>query len=416
MLFSDAVTVRIAELRAQRRLVWRVLGPGTLIPASLSALAAWLLLGVTPAGAAILGAALASTDPVLLRGVLRSPALPAPARLALRIETGMNDVVLLPIVVLAMLLLRAPASGVVTHDVVRSVLGLFLLGPLLGAAVGWTGIAALSRVRERIGVRRDYESLYALGLAFGAYAAAEAVGGSGFVAAFVAGLMVALQDTELCDCFLEYGEATAEMLLLLTFVALGTSLIWLGFVGVDWRLIVFACIALGTRTVVLYPLLAGAGMEKHDQRLVAVFGARGLSSLLLVLLPVFAGLAGSERLFAITSFVVVLSVVLHGGGMGLFVRRHRVVRAAARVSTESATLPVAAPMNEEVPDRITIAETQAMQERGEPVVIVDARANRNYEVDTVTAAGAVRVNPDDPVRDATARRLSQRATLVVYCA
>jgi len=73
-------------------------------------------------------------------------------------------------------------------------------------------------------------------------------------------------------------------------------------------------------------------------------------------------------------------------------------------------------MNEEVPERITIAETQAMQERGEPVVIIDARANRNYDADTVTAAGAIRVNPDDPVRDATALRLSQRATLVVYCA
>ena len=417
VLFSDAVTVRIAELSAQRRLVWRVLGPGTLIPAILIAVAAWLLLGVTPAGAAILGAALASTDPVLLRGVLRSPALPAPARLALRIETGMNDVVLLPIVVLAMLLLRAPSSGVATHDVVRSVLGLFLLGPLLGAAVGWTGIAALSRVRERIGVRRDYESLYALGLAFGAYAAAEAVGGSGFVAAFVAGLMVAMQDVELCDCFLEYGEATAEMLLLLTFVALGTSLIWSGFAGVDGRLVVFACIALGTRTVVLYPILVGAGMETRDRRLVALFGARGLSSLLLVLLPVFLGLPGSDRLFAITSFVVVLSVVLHGGGMGLFVRRHRVATVqTAPVLTERAALPIAAPAPDEVPERIGIDEMRAMQARGEPVIIIDARARRNYDADTITAAGAVRLDPDDPVRDATALRLSQRATLVVYCA
>lgn len=416
VLFSDAVTLRIAELRAQRRLVWRVLGPGTLIPAVLIAVAAWLLLGVPPAGAAILGAALASTDPVLLRGVMRSPALPGPARLALRIETGMNDVVLLPVVVLAMLVLRAPASGVVTRDVVRSVLGLFILGPLLGAAVGWTGIAALAKVRERVGMRRDYESLYALGLAFTAYAAAEAVGGSGFVAAFVAGLMVALQDTELCDCFLEYGEATAEMLLLLTFVALGTSLIWLGLVGIDWRLIVFACIALGVRTVVLYPILIRAGMEKRDRRLVALFGARGLSSLLLVLLPVFAGLPGSERLFAITSFVVVLSVVLHGGGMGLFDRRHRVVVAPAPVLTERVPLPVLTPAEAEVPERITIEELRAMQSRGEPIEIVDARASRNYDADTITAAGAVRLNPADPVRDATALRLSQRSTLVVYCA
>lgn len=416
VLFSDAVTVRISELRAQRAVVWRVLGPGTLIPAILIAAAAWLLLGVPAAGAAILGAALASTDPILLRGVLRSPALPGPAKLALRIETGMNDVVLLPIVILAMLVLRAPPSGVAARDVVRSVLGLFLLGPLLGAVVGWTGIAALARVRESVGVRRDYESLYALGLAFGAYAAAEAVGGSGFVAAFVAGLMVALQDTELCDCFLEYGEATAEMLLLLTFVALGTSLIWSGLIGVDWRLAVFACVALAARTVVLYPMLAGAGLETRDRRLVALFGARGLSSLLLVLLPVFVGLPGSERLFAITSFVVVLSVVLHGGGMGLFIRRHRVAATPAPVLTEAAPPPVAAPHRDEVPERITIDEMQAMRARGEPIVVVDARANRGYDSDTITAAGAVRVSPDDPVRDATALRLSQQSTLVIFCA
>ncbi|MGH7647718.1 MAG: cation:proton antiporter [Gemmatimonadaceae bacterium] len=416
VLFSDAVTIRIAELRAQWRLVWRVLGPGTLIPAILIAVAAWLLLGVPPAGAAILGAALASTDPVLLRGVMRSPALPPPARLALRIETGMNDVVLLPIVVLAMLALRAPASGVAARDVVRSVLGLFLLGPLLGAAVGWTGIAALTKVRARVGVRRDYESLYALGLAFTAYAAAEAVGGSGFVAAFVAGLMVALQDTELCDCFLEYGEATAEMLLLLTFVALGTSLIWLGLAGIDWRLVAFACIALGIRTVVLYPILIRAGMQKHDRTLVALFGARGLSSLLLVLLPVFAGLPGSERLFVITSFVVLLSVVLHGGGMGLFDRRHRRAAAPAPVLTESAPLPIVEAPHDDVPERITIDEMRALQARGEPIVIVDTRANRNYDADSITATGAVRVSPDDPVRDATALRLSQRSTLVIYCA
>ncbi len=416
VLFSDAVTVRISELRAQRKLVWSVLGPGTLIPAMLIAAAARLLLGVPVAGAAILGAALASTDPVLLRGVLRSPSLPATSRLALRIETGMNDVVLLPIVVLAMLVLREPAGGVAARDVVRSVLGLFLLGPLLGAAVGWTGISALARVRARVGVRRDYESLYALGLAFGAYAAAEAVGGSGFVAAFVAGLMVALQDTELCDCFLEYGEATAEMLLLLTFVALGTSLMWVGLEALDWRVLAFAGIALGTRTVVLYPILVRVGMEQRDRRLVALFGPRGLSSLLLVLLPVFGGLPGAERLFAITSIVVVFSVVVHGAGMGLFVRRHRVVAQPAPVLTEAAPPPAAARSHDDVPERITIDEVRAMQARGEPMVIVDARARRAYDADTITAAGAIRVNPEDPVRDATALRLSQRSTLVIYCA
>ena len=67
VLFTDAIGVDIGEIRLQRRLAALILGPGTLLPAALTALAAWLLLGLHPAAAAILGAALASTDPVLLK-------------------------------------------------------------------------------------------------------------------------------------------------------------------------------------------------------------------------------------------------------------------------------------------------------------------------------------------------------------
>ena len=66
-------------------------------------------------------------------------------------------------------------------------------------------------------------------MAFSAFAAAEAVHGSGFLAAFAAGLTIAALDVELCDCFIEYGGVTAEMLLLFTFVIFGSSLIWTGF-------------------------------------------------------------------------------------------------------------------------------------------------------------------------------------------
>ena len=180
------------------------------------------------AAAAILGAALASTDPVLLRTLIRHPASPDSAKLALRLESGMNDVILLPIVVLCMLLLRAGGARRPGRSAAGAV-GLFLLGPMLGVFAGWVAITLLDQVRQRVGVRRDYESLYALGVAFTAYAAAEAVGGSGFLAAFAAGLVIAALDVELCDCFLDYGEASAEMFLLLTFVAFGAGLIWTGF-------------------------------------------------------------------------------------------------------------------------------------------------------------------------------------------
>ena len=407
VLFSDGVTLNLKEIRARRGLLLRILGPGTLGPAVIVAIAAYYLLDVPPAAAAILGAALASTDPVLLRTVLRSPALPATPRIALHMEGGMNDVVLLPIVMIAILLLPGATShgtegGASNSALARTLLSLFLLGPAVGALIGLVGIRLLSWVRARFGVRRDYESLYALGLAFTAFAAAEGVGGSGFVAAFAAGLLVDAQDTELCDCFLEYGEATAEMLLLLTFVALGTTLIDSGFDVIDARTLVFAVIALGARTVVLYPVLKGAGLGARDRRLIALLGPRGLSSLLLALLPVFAGAPGAERLFSITCLVVIVSVVVHGAGIAMFLQTK---------SPQAGAAPPAAPAVDDVPERITIDELRQLQDRGEPVTIVDARKAADGE----TARGAVRVRPDDPVRDATAKGIPHEATLALFC-
>ena len=320
VLFSDAIAIDVGEIRRRRRLALYVLGPGTVLPALLIAAAASVVLRLPLPAALILGASLASTDPVLLRGLVRRPELPADARLALRLESGMNDIVLLPIVALSILALQA-SSGGPSPNVGRHLLGLFALGPLLGGLVGWTAITLLEQIRKRAGVRRDYESLYALGIAFTAFAAAEAVGGSGYLAAFTAGVVIAALDVELCDCFLDYGEATAEMFLLLTFVAFGASLIWIGLTVADGRTLLFAILALGVRTAVLLPGLKKAGIDDASRRLIAWFGPRGLSTLLLVLLPVFAGVVEAPRLFAVAALVVLLSVVLHGGGIALFLRR-----------------------------------------------------------------------------------------------
>jgi NhaP-type Na+/H+ or K+/H+ antiporter len=317
-------------------------------------------------------------------------------------ESGMNDAVLLPIVVIATLALQAaPTREQLEHHLI----GLFLLGPALGAAIGWVGIRLLAAVRSSVGVRRDYESLYALGLGFTSFAAAEVVGGSGFLAAFAAGLAIAALDVELCDCFLEYGEATAEMLLLLTFVAFGTSLIWTGLGEIRPSTIAFAAIALGVRSVVLFPVLGLIGVRGTDRRLISLFGPRGLSSLLLVLLPVFAGVPDSGALFTITSLVVLLSLIVHGGVIGVSMRTHR--HATAVATSQARALD---------DERITLEAARELEVRGEPVVWVDARAPRSFSVDPRRLIGSVRLPPDDPVRAAEELRLDQRATIAVYCA
>ncbi len=472
VLFTDAVSLNITDVRRRGGLALRLLGPGTLLTAALIALAGWLVLGLPAPGAAILGAALASSDPVLLRGLLRRRDIPADARHALHLESGLNDVALLPVVIIAMAFLShgSPLSGA---DFAKLGLELFVLGPGAGIFVGLLGVAALDLVRRRIGVRRDYESLYSLGVAFTAFAAAEAVHGSGFLAAFAAGVTIAAFDVELCDCFIEYGGVTAEMLLLFTFVLLGSYVIWTGFTVINGATLLFTAIAVLIRTPVYLLSLIRSSVDMRGRLLIAWFGPRGLSSLLLVLLPVFAGLPGGERLFAICSLVVLVSVVLHGGAPMLLAQAARKrarrdgagIAGGAVVSTpalgpaaaqEGAMIDREAPREEQPmapiscgdsttssedkgggasinatasrrlgaegdgaqvgSQRISLDELRRLWQAKEQVTILDVRTERSFEEDDLQAKGAVRMPPDHVAERARELGLKQEAWLVAYCA
>jgi sodium/hydrogen antiporter len=464
VLFTDAVTLDLSEVRRHAVLALRVLGPGTLLSAALVAIAGWWVLDLSWPAATILGAALASTDPVLLRSLLGRRDIPRAARQALRLESGMNDAVLLPVLIVAMAFMGQEVSltGV---DWARLGLDLFVLGPGAGVAVGLLSVATLDLIRRRIGVRRDYESVYSLGVAFTAYAAAEAVHGSGFLAAFTAGITIVALDVELCDCFIDYGGATAEMALLFTFVLFGASLIWQGFAVISGPTLAFAVIVLLVRPPVFLLSLAGSRIEWGDSLMIAWFGPRGLSSLLLVLLPVFAGLPGSEQLFSICCLVVLLSVVVHGASP-MFLSggaRRRVtaesVAASSAAAAQSASSPLVAadPLSDghrtdssppnSIPSttsaapsatgtsapeanvlegdgastpvdtqHLAIAQLRHLWDIGAPVVILDVRTDRTYDPSPTQARGAIRLSPDHVAERASELNLPRDAWLVAYCA
>jgi cell volume regulation protein A len=192
--------------------------------------------------------------------------------------------------------------------------------------------------------------------------------------------------------------------------------------------VLFAVVALAIRTAVLLPVLSWAGVDSRDRKLIAWFGPRGLSALLLVLLPVFAGVDGAERLFAITSLVVLISVVVHGGGIAWYLQR--AARRQARTDAAPAPAPAPDPAPEPasvspdgfagetrgaVAERISLQEFRQLQDRGEPHVLLDVRTERSYRDDPMKAAGSRRFPPDDAVRLARERRLRPDATIVLYC-
>ena len=272
-------------------------------------------------------------------------------------------------------------------------------------------------------MRRDYESLYALGVAFTAFAAAEAVGGSGFLAAFAAGLVIAALDVELCDCFLDYGEASAEMFLLLTFVAFGASLIWTGFAVADCPTLLFAarrarrpdarCCSRCWRM---------PGMDPRSRRLIAWFGPRGLSSLLLVLLPVFAGMPGAERLFRSPASWCCSRCCCTAAGSRSSSGRRRGGRAPTRSAAGPAPSaaprprPAGAASETTVPERITIPELRRCRSRASRSSWPTCAPSGATATIPDQAQGAIRLPPDDAVRLARERGLDQHGTVVLYCA
>ncbi|MGH7875155.1 MAG: cation:proton antiporter [Candidatus Binatia bacterium] len=417
VLFTDAVSLSVAEVRRHRQLAFLVLGPGTLFSMALIALAAWGLLGLSLPAAVTIGAALASTDPVMLRGLLKRPRLPEPVRLALRLESGLNDGVLLPIVLVTMTLLtHTNFAGI---ESARLALDLFLLGPGAGVVVGLFALGALELVRRKTGVRRDYESLYSLGVAFAAYAAAEAVHGSGYLAAFCAGLTIAALDVELCDCFLEYGQTTAEMTLLFTFILFGSSLIWQGLVVLDGNTALFAIAVVLSRPLAFFLALSRSKLDRRSRLLIAWFGPRGLSSLLLVLVPVFAGVPGTEPLFQICCLIVLLSVTLHGGSLMLLGREAALPLASNR--------PVAAPPKADIkpaPDcdvtgigeRISSKELAALRASGATMHIIDVRSDPSFASSEHLAAGALRISADQVIGRMAELAVPRDSWIVAFCA
>lgn len=416
VLFTDAVTLSMAEVKRNAGLAFRMLGPGTILCAALTAVAGWWLLQISPAQAAILGAALASTDPVLLRGLLSRRDIPTEARQALRLESGLNDVVLLPIVAVAIVF--SGAEHVDSGGFGKLAFGFFILGPGAGIAIGLLAVSALDLIRKRIGVRRDYESLYSLGVAFTAFAAAEAVHGSGFLAAFAAGLTIAALDVELCDCFIEYGGVTAEMLLLFTFVILGSSLIWTGFAELNGATIAFAAFSVLIRVPIYLLSLLRSGVNRRGRLVIAWFGPSGLSSLLLVLLAVFAGVPGSERLFAICSLIVLLSIVIHGTSPMLLTRitkKDETPRELSQLPREQ-SLPVQESSQPVGKQSITLDELDQLEKSGEQVILLDVRTERSLGTSDSHAKGSVRMPPENVVLQARELNLPKDAWLIAYCA
>lgn len=394
VLFLDAVNLQVHELGKRWLVPFLILGPGTGLIIALTAVPLSLLLGFGWLMAIVGGAVLASTDPVVLREIVRDTRIPRSVRQVLKIEAGMNDIVVLPVILVLIAVIQAQGGGAGQWSVF--LVKLLLLGPAIGFIIGGLGSWLMTKVDLRMRVRREHQAVYGIGLVLAAYAAATVVGGDGFLSAFAAGLAVTLLNQSLCDCFLEYGEVTSEMAMLLAFVLFGAVLSsMLGTINLPLALALAGLVVFVIRPAILNLVLSRAKMSWEAKIFVSWFGPRGLNSLLLALLVVQADIPGAEFLLAVVGVVVLTSVAIHGASatpVSAWYER-RVNTATLAEEREGTADALFSGHDGQVP-RISPEELQVLLLGANPPTVLDVRSRSSYERDSAQIPGSMRVLPD----------------------
>ncbi len=309
-LFSDGLFVERELLVLHWGPVARALVFAMPLTLALLALAGKLLFpDLSWAEAFLLGSVLCATDPVVTSSVVTSQRVPAPVRHALNLESGLNDGLALPFV-LVFIILASPGGGAGTEA--AKLLGEAAFGALVGVVVG----AAAGRLTQHLpggGIVRRYEGIYALGVGLLAYGVADVTFGNGLIAAFVCGITLAVVEHDIADDFVVFSENVSSILQVLTFFAFGGLIVATGFHASIALLIGFIAFALLiARPIAISLSFIRVDMPGPHRAFIAWFGPKGIAGILFAELVLNSDAGNAHLIFEIAAFVILASIVIHG--------------------------------------------------------------------------------------------------------
>lgn len=321
---------------------WRLLLLAMPLTIAGVALLGWWVMGLAPAAALLLGAALAPTDPVLASDVQVEGPTPIDegepdeideqdeVRFALTSEAGLNDGLAFPFVYAAILLASTgPVAEWGLHWLAWELVGKVAVGVLVGTVVGW----ALAKVAFRapapsLRMAETGEPLLALAAVLLSYGLAEVAGGYGFLAVFASAMTIraAERGSDYHVHMHQIVERLERLLTLVVLLLLGVALTNGMLAHLGWRgALVGLALVLVVRPVAAWLALrvrAGRGegdrvgderLGPHERAATAFFGVRGIGSLYyLAYATGQADFPGTETLWATVGFTVTLSVLVHG--------------------------------------------------------------------------------------------------------
>ena len=317
VLFSDAANTNWQVLLANRSLPIRLLLIGlplTLLAGTL--FGRWVYPDLPLLELAILSTILAPTDAALGKAVVSNPAVPAPIREGLNQESGLNDGICVPVLLL-LLALIAPTEQHSGTGLLAITLLLEEIG--IGLLVAW-GLTTFTLRLLKTSYLNGWQlplwrQLTMPGLALLCFALAQTLGGSGFIAAFVGGLLMGRKLGEHKHAYLDSCEGYGDLLSVVIWMVFGATLMPMLAELLHWQYWLYAAASLTLlRMLPVWLSLLGTGLKLELKLFIGWFGPRGLASIVfaVMVLQNEPALLGQRPIIATVLCTIILSIILHG--------------------------------------------------------------------------------------------------------
>lgn len=335
ILFNQAANLRLNNFLDNSPVALRLLVIGIPVTVGLGALTATLLLPVLPWWEAVcLAAIVAPTEVALIEALLEDRRIPERVRHALSVESGFYDGFALAILLVALGLASEQSGRSDTHWI-RFIFSTEILSLLAGGAVGLLGGLLVAWSRRRDWMSDTWAQLATLALAFVCFELGERIDASGFVAAFTGGLAFSFVNRRDGDDTVstQVSDAVAQLLELMVFAMFGAFAVIDGWRHADWRVVVFAVLALfAVRIIAVLVSLLGTAQPMSNRLFIGWFGPRGIGTVVLGLLVIDKGeIQHADTIAIVVVVVVTLSLVLHSLTAAAGIRRIGAVAPTARL-------------------------------------------------------------------------------------
>jgi NhaP-type Na+/H+ or K+/H+ antiporter len=315
VLFIDAANADLSTLRSHARIPRRMLLIGLPLCIALGAGVGMVVFpDISLFELCILATMLAATDAALGKGVVTNKAVPARVREGLNMESGLNDGLCVP-VLLVFLALATGSAG----DSGSGELALKLVAQEIGIGLGVAVVFSLVGVKLiSICVHRDWFTdvwiqIPVVTLALACFATAQTLHGSGYIAAFVGGLLFGHFAKEHTHKLVIAGEGIAELLAMLTWVAFGEAAVGQYWARMTLDVVIYSLLSLTLiRMLPNVIALTGTGEKLETKLFLSWFGPRGLASIVFCIIVINADLPSESVLVSTVVCTVTLCVIAHG--------------------------------------------------------------------------------------------------------